>query len=91
MIVRNVILLATLSVVSIASFTSALPHKDAPRGGAPPAPLSRRPLSPGPLRALSVDGVQVSDAAMVWCELRLRDGSGVGAKPKTCFVLPNIN
>ena len=78
MIVRNVILLATLSVVSIASFTSALPHKDAPRGGAPPAPLSRRPLSPGPLRALSVDGVQVSDAAMVSTR-----GGGEGGKGAT--------
>ena len=33
----------------------------------------------------------VSDAAIVWRELRLRDGSGVRAKPKTCFVLPDIN
>ena len=31
------------------------------------------------------------EAAMVWRELRLRDGSGVGAKPKTFFVLPDIN
>ena len=31
------------------------------------------------------------EAAMVWRELRLRDGSGVGAKPKTFFVLPGIN
>ena len=31
------------------------------------------------------------EAAMVWRELRLRDGSGVGAKPKTFLVLPDIN
>eukprot|EP00966_Prymnesium_polylepis_P177590 4112934-Prymnesium_polylepis.1 len=32
-----------------------------------------------------------SEAAMMWRELRLADGSGVIAKPKTFFVLPNIN
>jgi hypothetical protein len=38
---------------------------------------------------LSVMGV--SEAAMMWRELRLENGSGVLAKPKTCFVLPDIN
>ena len=38
---------------------------------------------------LSVMGV--SEAAMLWRELRLENGSGVLAKPKTCFVLPDIN
>jgi hypothetical protein len=38
---------------------------------------------------LSVMGV--SEAAMMWRELRLADGPGVIAKPKTFFVLPNIN
>ena len=38
---------------------------------------------------LSVLGV--SEAAMRWRELRLENGSGVLAKPKTCFVLPDIN
>lgn len=33
----------------------------------------------------------VSEAAMVWRDVRLRDGSGAKAKPKTCFVLPEIN
>lgn len=32
-----------------------------------------------------------SEAAMMWRELRLADGPGVIAKPKTFFVLPNIN
>ena len=32
-----------------------------------------------------------SEAAMLWRELRLMDGSGVKAKPKTFFVLPNIH
>lgn len=32
-----------------------------------------------------------SEAAMMWRELRLADGSGVQANPKTCFVLPDIN
>jgi hypothetical protein len=32
-----------------------------------------------------------SEAAMLWREFRLTDGSGVTAKPKTFFVLPNIN
>lgn len=32
-----------------------------------------------------------SEAAMLWRELRLADGAGVAAKPKTVFVLPNIN
>ena len=31
-----------------------------------------------------------SEAAMLWRELRLMGGSGVEAKPKTCFVLPDI-
>ena len=31
-----------------------------------------------------------ADAAMVWRELRLRNGSGARAKPRTCFVLPDI-
>ena len=31
----------------------------------------------------------VKDAAMVWRELRLADGSGVKAKPATFFVLPD--
>jgi hypothetical protein len=30
------------------------------------------------------------DAAMVWRELRVADGSGVKAKPATFFVLPDI-
>ena len=38
---------------------------------------------------LSVLGV--SEAAMMWRELRLENGSGVLAKPKTFFVLPDIN
>ena len=38
---------------------------------------------------LSVLGV--SEAAMLWRELRLENGSGVLAKPKTFFVLPDIN
>ena len=38
---------------------------------------------------LSVLGV--SEAAMMWRELRLENGSGVLAKPKTLFVLPDIN
>ena len=38
---------------------------------------------------LSVMGV--SEAAMMWRELRLENGSGVLAKPKTFFVLPDIN
>jgi hypothetical protein len=29
------------------------------------------------------------DAAMVWRELRVADGSGVKAKPATFFVLPD--
>ena len=35
----------------------------------------------------------VSDAAILWRELRVRDGSGVRAKPgtRTHFVLPDIN
>ena len=33
----------------------------------------------------------VSETAMVWRELRVIDGSGVRAKNKTCFVLPDIN
>ena len=32
-----------------------------------------------------------SEAAMLWREMRLMDGSGATAKPKTVFVLPNIN
>ena len=32
-----------------------------------------------------------SEAAMLWREMRLMDGSGVTAKPKTFFVLPDIN
>ena len=32
-----------------------------------------------------------SEAAMLWRELRFMDGSGAVAKPKTCFVLPDIN
>ena len=32
-----------------------------------------------------------SEAAMLWREMRLVDGSGAKAKPKTFFVLPNIN
>jgi hypothetical protein len=31
-----------------------------------------------------------SEAAVVWRELRLMDGSGVKAKPKTLFVLPDM-
>ena len=31
-----------------------------------------------------------SEAAMLWRELRLMRGSDVEAKPKTCFVLPDI-
>ena len=38
---------------------------------------------------LSVLGL--SEAAMLWRELRLTDGSGVTANPKTIFVLPDIN
>jgi hypothetical protein len=38
---------------------------------------------------LSVLGV--SEAAMRWRELRLENGSGVSAKPKTFFVLPDIS
>jgi mitochondrial fission protein ELM1 len=32
-----------------------------------------------------------SEAAMLWREMRLMDGSGATAKPKTFFVLPDIN
>ena len=32
-----------------------------------------------------------SEAAMTWRALRLVDGSGVTARPKTFFVLPDIN
>jgi len=32
-----------------------------------------------------------SEAAMLWREMRLMDGSGVTAKPKTFFVLPYID
>ena len=32
-----------------------------------------------------------SEAAKLWREIRLADGSGVTAKPKFCFVLPDIN
>ena len=32
-----------------------------------------------------------SEASMLWREFRLMDGSGVTAKPKTFFVLPNIH
>ena len=32
-----------------------------------------------------------SDAAMLWRAMRLMDGSGATAKPKTFFVLPDIN
>ena len=31
-----------------------------------------------------------SEAAMLWRELRIKDGSGVAAKPKTFFVLPDL-
>eukprot|EP00966_Prymnesium_polylepis_P076752 1779341-Prymnesium_polylepis.2 len=32
-----------------------------------------------------------AQAAMLWRELRLAGGAGVAAKPKTFFVLPDIN
>ena len=32
-----------------------------------------------------------SEAAMLWREMRLMDGSGATAKPKPFFVLPDIN
>ena len=32
-----------------------------------------------------------SEAAMLWREMRLMDGSGAKAKPKAFFVLPDIN
>ena len=32
-----------------------------------------------------------SEAAMLWREMRLVGGAGVAAKPKTWFVLPDIN
>jgi hypothetical protein len=32
-----------------------------------------------------------SEAAMLWREMRLVGGAGVAAKPKTFFVLPDIN
>ena len=32
-----------------------------------------------------------SEAAMLWREMRLMDGSGATAKPKTFVVLPDIN
>jgi len=32
-----------------------------------------------------------SEAAMLWREMRLMDGSGATAKPKTFFMLPDIN
>ena len=38
-----------------------------------------------------LSALRSSEAAMMWRELRLADGSGVIAKPKTFFVLPNIN
>ena len=38
-----------------------------------------------------LSALRSSEAAMMWRELRLADGSGVIAKPKTFFLLPNIN
>jgi hypothetical protein len=38
-----------------------------------------------------LSALRSSEAAMMWRELRLADGPGVIAKPKTFFVLPNIN
>jgi hypothetical protein len=38
-----------------------------------------------------LSALRSSEAAMLWRELRLADGAGVAAKPKTFFVLPNIN
>ena len=38
-----------------------------------------------------LSALRSSEAAMLWRELRLADGAGVAAKPKTVFVLPNIN
>ena len=38
-----------------------------------------------------LSALRSSEAAMMWRELRLADGPGVIAKPKTFFVLSNIN
>ena len=38
-----------------------------------------------------LSALRSSEAAMMWRELRLENGSGVLAKPKTFFVLPDIN
>lgn len=49
-------------------------------------------LDPGDMSLASLLSVLgVSEAAMRWRELRLENGSGVIAKPKAFFVLPDIH